>query len=73
MPKENEKQPQSKNEKSSLNKVDRGFLFMMANPKITEKEEKTNFKLKSAKMISFFGKEIHLSFEFTIKPKVRKC
>lgn len=53
---------------SKLNKIDRGFIFMMS-PEVNTKEEKTNFQYKLAKVVSFLNKEIHLRFEFTIKPK----
>lgn len=67
MPKESVPQP-PKEGQSKLNKVDRGFIFMMQ-PKITKKEEKTNFHYKMAKVISFLNKEIHFRLEFLIKPK----
>lgn len=67
MPKEKEPQ-RPKDASLNLNKIDRGFIFMM-NPKVDKKEEKTNFHYKLAKVISFLNQEIHFRFEFSIKPK----
>lgn len=55
-------------ERSKLNKIDRGFIFMMAQEQ-NKKEEKVSFQYKLAKVISFLNREIHLRFEFLIKPK----
>ena len=67
MPKESGPQP-PKEGRSKLNRIDRGFVFMMG-PEVKTKEENTNFHYKLAKVISFLNREIHLRFEFTIKPK----
>lgn len=61
-----ERQPEG--ELSKLNKIDRGFIFMMGQ-EVNKKEEKTNFQYKLAKVISFLNQEIHFRLELTIKPK----
>lgn len=54
-----------------LNKIDRGFVFMM-DPKIIKKEEKTSFHYKLAKVASFLNQEITFRLELKIKPKEKK-
>jgi ABC-type enterochelin transport system ATPase subunit len=62
---------QQKGELSKLNRADRGFVFMMG-PEITEKEEKTSFHYKLAKVVSFLNQEITFRLELKIKPKEKK-
>jgi hypothetical protein len=50
-----------------LNKIDRGLQFML----YTNKKEDAIFNILFDKMVTLFNKEIHLRFEFQIKPKRR--
>jgi hypothetical protein len=44
----------------------------MMGPEITEKEEKTSFHYKLAKVVSFLNQEITFRLELKIKPKEKK-
>jgi hypothetical protein len=65
-------QHQEKQVPPKLNKVDRGFIFMMG-PEI-KKEGKSNFHYKVAKVISLLNKEIIFRLELIINSKEKnKC
>ena len=60
---------QPKEGQSSLNKIDRGFVFMMDPEDRKQEDQKTNFNYKLAKVVSFFNQEISFRLELIIKPK----
>ena len=63
--------PEGKPSEQTLNKLDRGFIFMLS-PEITKKEEKPSFHYKLAKVVSFLNQEITFRLELKIKPKEKK-
>jgi hypothetical protein len=49
--------------------INKGVELMLRNKKINKTEEPSIFKLCFRKMVSFFTREFHFSFEFQIKKR----